>query len=67
MIDIPVIASIFLFTPFSMTLVKYVMEESPELNKFMESDDEDFDVCIIEIFLVESFLVRLKNFKSWLL
>lgn len=46
---------------FTFNLVKTVLEESPNLSEFMSRNDEKFDVCLIEVFNVDAFLVRLEN------
>lgn len=55
---LPIVVSLLLMPQFTYSLVTTVMDESPELIKFLKKDDEKFDVCLIEIFNIEAILVR---------
>lgn len=58
-VNIPIFLSFLMMPTFTTNLVTHFMEESPEVKKFLEKDDEKFDVCLIEIFNVEALLVRI--------
>lgn len=60
----PLFVSFLMMPMFTYNLVATVMEESPNLSEFLNRKDEKFDVCLIEVFNVDAFLVRLKNIKN---